>query len=211
MLQAGFLRCQVPINRAVSFSQSSKPGWNINRGNHGISLYFLCLTSELCCLPLWWNCPRTARQFRSGNTLIFSVCNSDPACRCLHCSPLFVVCRRSHRLRASVWGTAGGDHLPRGVARGKNHHELQGSGQSTCHIHVTYVPHKPGIFTTRCVLCLPSFHISPGIISALPVLTLLHLPGLHYMYEVIRAVIGCEISILKGFPPLVLLSNDLHL
>lgn len=157
---------------------------------------------NFACLPLWWNCPRTVRQFRSGNTLIFSVCNSDPASRCLHCSPLFVVCRRSHRLRASVWGTAGGDHLPRGVARGKNHHELQGPGQSTCHIHVTYAPHKPSVFTTRCVLCLPSFHISPSIISALPVLTLMHLPGLHYMYEIIRAVIGCEISILKGFPHL---------
>lgn len=50
----------------------------------------------------------------------------------------FFVGRRSHRLRAGVWGTAGGDHLPRGVARGQNHHELPRPGQPTCHIQVTY-------------------------------------------------------------------------
>lgn len=133
----------------------------------------------------------------------FPVCNSDPASGCLPCSPLFVVCRRSHRLRASVWGTAGGDHLPRGVARGKNHHELQGSGQSTCHIHVTYVPHKPSVFTTHCALCVSRRFISlPALFLALPVLTLMPLPGLHYTYEIIRTVILMLWDLyFKGFPP----------
>ncbi len=103
----------------------------------------------------WWNCPRTARQTLRSDTLIFPVYKSDPACCFLPRSCLFVVGRRSHRLRASVWGAAGRDHLPRGVARGKNHHELPGPGQSTCHIQVTYVPHKPSLITTRCAFSVP--------------------------------------------------------
>ena len=52
-----------------------------------------------------------------------------------------------------------------GVARGKNHHELQGPGQSTCHIQVTYVPHKPSLITARCASCVaPIAHHLPGCI-----------------------------------------------
>lgn len=144
-----------------------EPGWNIKKaGLHRnnlrdfsqyvyLLLYLLPYISFLLS-HFWWNCPRIARLILSCNTLIFTVCKSDPACCYLHWSCLFVVNRRSHRLRASVWGTAGGDHLPWGVARGKNHHELPCPGQSTCHIQVTYVPHKPSIITIRC-----AFSVSP--------------------------------------------------
>lgn len=82
---------------------------------------------------------------------------------------LLVVGRRSHRLWASVRGAAGGDHLPWGIAGGKNHHELQGQGQSTCYIQVTYVPHKPALITTRWAFCVSpiSCHLSGCIHTGL--------------------------------------------
>lgn len=117
-------------------------------------MFVFCLTSELCCLVFWWNCPRTARKTELVHLDIFYACKSEPACCYLPWSCLFVVSRRSHRLWASVWGAAGGDHLPRGITGGKNHHELQGPGQSTCYIQVTYVPHKPALITTRWAFCV---------------------------------------------------------
>lgn len=91
-----------------------------------------------------------------GSTnLISSVCKSPPACCYLSWSCLFVVCRWSHRLRAGVWGAAGGYHLPRGVAGGKDFLGLPGQSQSTCHIQVTYVPNKPCVITTHCAFCVP--------------------------------------------------------
>ncbi len=103
-------------------------------------------------------------QTQSSNTSLFPVCKSDLACCYLPWPCLFVIVgRRSHRLRASVWGAAGGDHLPWGVARGKNHHELPCQSQSTCQIQVTYVPHKPILITTRCAFSVschsPSFRV----------------------------------------------------
>lgn len=157
---------------------------------------FFCLTIWTLLSHFWWNCPRTARQILSCNTLIFPVCKSDPARCCLPWSRLFVVGRRCHRLRASVWGTAGGDHLPWGVARGKNHHELPGSGQSTCHIQVTYVPHEPSIITTRCAFCVsPIVWYLSGCIKDLPALTLMHLQDLWFVCEH-PAVHDCGIYIL---------------
>lgn len=132
-------------------------------------------------------------QNLSSNTLIFPVCKSDPACSHLPRSCLFIFGRWSHRLRACVWGPASGYHLPRGVAWGQNHHELPGSSQSTCHIHVTYVSHKPSLIITRCVFSVPPLarHLSGciqtvlrsafkigGSCCSMVILALTHLRGL---------------------------------
>lgn len=73
--------------------------------------------------------------------------------------------RRCYRLRASVWGSAGRNHLPRGVARGQNHHELSSTSQPTCHIPVTYALLSSlltPLNTTRCVCCMsPHLSVSP--------------------------------------------------
>lgn len=129
--------------------------------HRGLSLSWLGLifcfwvTSEPRCL-IWWNCPRSAKETTCSDSFMFPVCNSDHSCFYLPWCRLFVMYRRNHRLRASVWGAAGGYHLPRGVAWGKNHHELPGSGQSTCHIQVTYALHKACLTTACCAFCVLS-------------------------------------------------------
>lgn len=46
--------------------------------------------------------------------------------------------RRFVGLRSCVWGAATWHHLPRGVSRGQDNHELPSTSQPTCHIQVTY-------------------------------------------------------------------------
>lgn len=100
-----------------------------------------CVSSDYCkgdahlCIP----CERADEGVQGVlQTLYLALNHQEPWF--YYCLVLFLVGRRSHRLRAGVWGTAGGDHLPWGVARGQNHHELPCPGQPTCHIQVTYAP-----------------------------------------------------------------------
>lgn len=53
------------------------------------------------------------------------------------------------RLWTCVWGAATWHHLPRGVWRGQDNHELPSTSQPTCHIQVTYASN-----CSCCASCL---------------------------------------------------------